>query len=277
MLLKDKVGLVTGGAMGIGRATALAFAREGARVVIADILEQEGRETVGLVQRAGGQATFVRCDVTRAAEVEGMVQKAVETFGRLDCVSNNAGFEGEWAATVECSEENWDRVINVNLKGAWLCLKYELQQMLQQGGGAIVNIASVAGVVAERGMPAYAAAKGGVIQLTRTAAVEYASSGVRVNAVCPGAVQTPMLERSMANLNVSALAPGSVRSPLMGRVVNRLLRSKMGHGALMKFMQPLGRPAQPEEIAEAVVWLCSDAASFITGHALLVDGGLTAM
>ncbi len=275
MQLKDRVGLVTGGAMGIGRATALAFAREGARVVVADVQEQEGRETVSLIQQAGGEATFVHCDVTQAAEVEDMVQKAVAAYGRLDCVSNNAGFEGEWAATAECSEENWDRVLNVNLKGVWLCMKYELQQMLQQGSGAIVNIASVAGVVAERGMPAYAASKGGVIQLTRTAAVEYASSGIRVNAVCPGAIQTPMLERSMSNLNINAMAPGVVRSTLVERIANRMIRSKIGHSAMMKFMQPLGRRGQPEEIAEAVVWLCSDAASFITGHPMLVDGGLT--
>jgi NAD(P)-dependent dehydrogenase (short-subunit alcohol dehydrogenase family) len=275
-MLEGKVGVITGGAIGIGRATALMFAREGARVVVADIMEKEGAETAELIVNEGGKALFVPCDVTQSVQVEALIRKTVETYGRVDCAFNNAGVEGEIAPTAEYLEENWDRVVAVNLKGVWLCMKYEMQQMLKQGKGVIVNTASVAGVVAERGFPAYAAAKGGVIQLTRTAAVEYAGAGIRINAVSPGVIMTPMMERALKELNVDAMMPGAVKSGIMKRIVNGMIHTRMAQKQMMKFMQPMGHPGKPEEIAGAVVFLCSDAASFITGHNLLVDGGMTA-
>lgn len=276
-LLYGRVGIVTGGAVGIGRATALAFAREGAAVVVTDILIDEGEETAWLINQAGGEAQFVRCDVSRAADVKALIEQTLVAYGRLDCAFNNAGIEGAVAPTVECTEENWDHVIAVNLKGVWLCMKYEMQEMLKHRSGSIVNTASVAGVVAERGFPAYAAAKGGVIQLTRTAAVEYAGTGIRINAVCPGVIATPMMDRALANMSISAMAPGTIRSPLVERIANRLMVAKPMQAIFKAMMQPMGRPGQPEEIAEAVVWLCSDAASFVTGHALIIDGGMTAV
>ena len=192
--LKGRVALITGGSSGIGRATALAFAREGARVVIGNRRVSDGEETVRRVRAAGGEAMLVRTDVTQAAHIEMLVAKTVETHGRLDCAFNNAGVTGDIARTAECTEENWDRTMSVNLKGVWLAMKYEILQMLKQGGGVIVNNASVAGLVGMRGGPAYSASKGGVVQLTRTAALEYAKLGIRINAVCPGFVSTPMTE-----------------------------------------------------------------------------------
>jgi len=245
-----KVALVTGGGSGIGRATALVFAREGAKVVVADIVVAGGEETVRLIKAAGGEAVFIKADVSKAAEVEALVKKTVETHGRLDCAFNNAGIEGEVAQTPNCTEENWDRTIAINLKGVWLCLKYEIPQMLKQGGGAIVNTASVAGLVGFQGTPAYVASKHGVAGLTKTAALEYAKAGIRVNAVCPGVIHTPMVERAFS------------ASP------------QMAEAAIA--MEPVGRLGKPEEIAEAVVWLCSDAASFVTGLPMVVDGGLVA-
>ena len=245
--LKGRVALITGGSSGIGRATALAFAREGARVVIGNRRVSEGEETVRRVKAAGGEAMLVRTDVTQAAHIEMLVAKTVETHGRLDCAFNNAGVTGDIARTAECTEENWDRTISVNLKGVWLAMKYEILQMLNQGGGAIVNNASVAGLVGMRGGPAYSASKGGVVQLTRTAALEYAKAGIRVNAVCPGFVATPMTEEHT--------------------------RTNPDLEAWIKRIQPMGRLATPEEVAEAVVWLCSDAASYVTGTSLCVDGG----
>ena len=248
--LEGKVALITGGSSGIGRVAALAFAREGARVVLGNRRVEEGEETVRRVRETGGEALVVRTDVTRAADVEALVAKAVQTYGRLDCAFNNAGMTGDMARTAECTEENWDRTLNVNLKGVWLAMKYEILQMLNQGGGAIVNNASVAGLVGMRGGPAYSASKGGVVQLTRTAALEYAKAGIRVNAVCPGFVATPMTEEHT--------------------------RTNPDLEAWIKRIQPMGRLATPEEVAEAVVWLCSDAASFVTGHPLVLDGGLIA-
>jgi len=219
-------------------------------VVLGNRRVEEGEETVRRVREAGGEALVVRTDVTRAADVEALVAKAVQTYGRLDCAFNNAGMTGDMARTAECTEENWDRTLNVNLKGVWLAMKYEILQMLNQGGGAIVNNASVAGLVGMRGGPAYSASKGGVVQLTRTAALEYAKAGIRVNAVCPGFVATPMTEEHT--------------------------RTNPDLEAWIKRIQPMGRLATPEEVAEAVVWLCSDAASFVTGHPLVLDGGLVA-
>lgn len=275
-MLTGKVGLITGGAVGIGRATALAFAREGARVVVADILAEEGAETVRLVESHGGTASFVPCDVTQPRQVQALIARTVAAYGKLDCAFNNAGMEGQVAATADCDEDNWDCVIAVNLKGVWLCMKYELQQMLQQRGGAIVNTSSVAGVVAERGFPAYAAAKGGVLQLTRTAAVEYAGTGIRINAVCPGVIMTPMVDRALAKMTVGAMAPGMARPSFVNRLADRLIHTRPVRRVMTNLLQPLGRPGRPEEVAEAVVWLCSDAASFVTGHSMLVDGGMTA-
>jgi NAD(P)-dependent dehydrogenase (short-subunit alcohol dehydrogenase family) len=244
-----KVALVTGGASGIGRASAVAFAREGAKIVVADVGVEGGEETARRIKQTGGDAVFVRTDVSKAAEVEGLLQRVVETFGRLDFAHNNAGVAGADAATADCTEENWDHTIAVNLKGVWLCMKYEIPQMLEQGGGAIVNTASIAGLVGLEGSPAYCASKGGVVQLTRAAALDYAKTGIRVNAVCPGVIRTPMVE------------------PLVGE--------PEAHAGLIA-MEPIGRLGKPEEVVEAVVWLCSDAASFVTGIAMPVDGGLVA-
>lgn len=249
-LMQDKVALVTGASSGIGRATALVFAREGAKVVVADLNVVGGQETVQLVKTAGGEAVFVETDVSQAASVEAMVQTALDTYGRLDCAHNNAGVEGVLSRTAEQTEQDWEPVIRINLKGVWLCMKYELPHMVQQGSGAIVNTASGAGLIGVKRMAAYVASKHGVIGLTKTAALEYAKSGVRVNAVCPGVIQTAMVER------VSGRRPD---------VLEKMIAA-----------EPIGRSGQPEEIAESVVWLCSDAASFVTGHAMAVDGGAVA-
>lgn len=247
-LLYDKVALVTGGAMGIGKTTAQIFAREGARIVVVDIEAGGGEETVRLIKAAGGDALFVKCDVTKAMEVKAAIKKTVDTYGRLDCAFNNAGI-GIPGTTVECSEEDWDRVLEVNLKGVWLCMKYELSQMLIQGGGVIVNTSSAGGLIGTPGIAAYTASKHGVVGLTRTAALEHVTSGIRVNAVCPGSVPTPMLDPVVNHPEMKAM-----------------LESK----------HPMGRFGTTEEIAEAVVWLCSDRASYVTGVAFPVDGGVTA-
>lgn len=273
---EKKIVLITGGANGIGRATALAFAREGAQVVIADFDEAGGAETVSQIQAAGSEAHFVRCDVAQAEQVRALFQVILATYGRLDCAFNNAGIEGEFDPLLESSDENFDRVIAVNLKGVWLCLKEEVRIMRKQKGGAIVNTASVAGMVAERGYPAYAAAKGGVIQLTRTVAIEYAATGVRVNAVCPGAIRTPMLTRSIKNLRVSAMNYGAEQSPISRWLTDKIMGIAPIKKIMIKFMQPVGRPGEPEEIAAAVLYLCSDLAKFVTGQTLVVDGGMTA-
>jgi NAD(P)-dependent dehydrogenase (short-subunit alcohol dehydrogenase family) len=247
---QGKVALVTGAASGIGRASALAFARAGATTVVADVLVEGGEQTVRMINAAGSEALFVRTDVSNAAAVDTLIRKVVEAYGRLDYAHNNAGIEGDSAPTADCTEENWDRTIGINLKGIWLCMKYEIPQMLKHGGGAIVNTASVAGLVGFRGLPAYCASKGGVVQLTRTAALEYAKAGIRVNAVCPGVIRTPMIERVLLG------APDAEAGLIAA--------------------EPIGRMGTPEEIAEAVMWLCSDAASFVTGDAMPVDGGWVA-
>jgi NAD(P)-dependent dehydrogenase (short-subunit alcohol dehydrogenase family) len=249
-LVAGKVALVTGASSGIGRATALAFARQGAKVVVADVTGEGGEETVALVQKAGGEAVFVKTDVSKAVEVEALVAKAVATYGRLDCAYNNAGIAGKSKTVVEDTEDNWDRILAINLKGVWLCLKYEIVQMLKQGGGAIVNTASDAGLIGVRRGGAYVASKHGVVGLTKTAALEYAKAGIRVNCVCPGPIDTPMLQ-----------GIGGRNQAMIERMVAA---------------QPGGRLGKPEEIAEAAVWLCSDAASFVTGLPMPVDGGYTA-
>jgi NAD(P)-dependent dehydrogenase (short-subunit alcohol dehydrogenase family) len=248
--LKGKVGLVTGGTSGIGRDAAILFARAGAKVVIAGRREAEGNETIELVRASGGDGLFLKTDVSRASEVEALIQKAVEKFGRLDVAFNNAGVEGVWVPIVRQSEEDWDRTIEVNLKGVWLCLKYEIRQMLKQGaGGAIVNMSSVTGLIGSAGAAAYSASKHGVIGLTKSAALETAKNGIRINSVCPAVVETPMEKRLFS-------APAVHKSVLS--------------------CHPIGRFGKPMEIAEAVVWMCSDRASFMTGQSLVLDGGFLA-
>jgi len=248
--LTDKTAIVTGGASGIGRRTAERFGAEGANVVVADVLADEGAETVEEIESAGGTALFVETDVTDPEDAEAMVREAVETYGGLDVAHNNAGIEGDDAPMAEQTEENWARVIDINLKGVWLGMKYELQEMADDGGGAIVNTSSIAGLTAAGGTP-YVASKHGVIGLTRVAATEYAQAGVRVNAVCPGVIETPMVERAAEE------DPEGIEQFVQ--------------------MQPLGRMGRPEEIANAVVWLASEEASFVTGNAYPVDGGFMAL
>lgn len=273
--LEGKVALVTGAASGIGRAAVLAFAREGAKVAASDVDDVGGEVSARMGREMGGEAVFLPADVSKASDVEALIQATIKAYGSLDCAFNNAGTEGELAPTAECTEENWDRTIAVNLKGVWLCMKYEIPPMLRRGG-AIVNMASVAALVAERGFPAYGAAKGGVAQLTRTAAVEYAGARIRINAVCPGLVRTPMARRAMRAMRPSAMVPGAVRTRASRLVADALFRLPPIKSLGVRAMQPLGRMGEPEEIAEAVVWLCSDAASFVTGVMLPVDGGLVA-
>lgn len=249
-MFEGKVALVTGASSGIGRAAAIAFAREGAKVVVSDIDAAGGADTVRMIADAGGEAFFVRADVSQADRVENLVNESVGRYGRLDFAFNNAGIEGEQALTGDCSEQNWDRVLSVNLKGTWLCMKHEIPHMLKQGKGAIVNMSSVAGLIGYRNIPAYVASKHGVIGLTKTAALEYATTGIRINAVCPGVIRTPMVERF-----VGGTPEGEEQ---------------------MIASEPIGRLGVPEEVAEAVVWLCSDAASFVLGHAMVIDGGLVA-
>jgi len=247
--LDGKVALVTGGASGIGRATALTFAREGAKLVVADMNAEGGQQTAHLITEKGGEAIFVRTDVSKAVEVQALISQAVATYGRLDCAHNNAGIGGGRALTAEYPEDTWHQVIAVNLTGVWFCMKYEVPQMLYQGGGTIVNTASAAGLVGTRGTSAYVASKHGVVGLTKTAALEYAQQGIRVNCVCPGMIHTPMTKRGLSDPERRA----------------RIIAN-----------QPIGRVGTPEEVAEAVVWLCSDAASFVTGHTMTVDGGYVA-
>ncbi len=247
---EGKVALVTGGTSGIGRETAVLFAKKGARIVVAGRREIEGKETVELIHKAGGQGIFIQTDVSQASDVKAVVEKTVAAFGGLDYAFNNAGIEGNWIPIVEQSEADWDRTIDINLKGTWLCLKYELQQMLKQGrGGAIVNNASISGFIGSYGSTAYAASKHGVLGLTKGAALEVARNKIRVNAVCPAAIETPMADRLFGE-------PG-VRKKVLG-------------------FYPLGRFGEPFEVAEAVVWMCSSAAGFMTGQSLVLDGGFLA-
>jgi NAD(P)-dependent dehydrogenase (short-subunit alcohol dehydrogenase family) len=245
---KDEVALVTGAGSGIGRAAALAFAEEGASVVVSDVHIENGEDTVRMIRGTGGKADFVAADVSRSSEVENLIYQSVRQHGRLDFAFNNAGIEGLMAGTADCTEENWDQTIAINLKGVWLCMKHELRHMLERGAGVIVNCSSVAGLVGFPQLPAYVASKHGIVGLTRTAALEYAQQGIRINAICPGVIHTPMVDRLQHEHPGLELAAG----------------------------EPIGRMGTPEEIAGAVVWLCSERASFVTGQAWAVDGGWVA-
>jgi NAD(P)-dependent dehydrogenase (short-subunit alcohol dehydrogenase family) len=246
-----KVALVTGGGAGIGRATSLAFAHDGARVIVSDVDTKGGEETVRLIREAGSEAHFVHADVSNATQIASLIDETLTMYGRLDYACNNAGIGGESHPTADYPEDAWRRVIDINLTGVWLCMKYEIPEMLHAGGGAIVNMSSILGTVGFANSAAYVAAKHGLIGLTQTAALEYATQGLRINAVCPGFIVTPMLEHA------------------------GLLSDPVAHEMLIN-LHPLKRLGTPEEVAEAVVWLCSDASSFVTGHALLVDGGYVA-
>ena len=242
---EGKVALVTGAASGIGRGSALAFAQEGASVVVADVTEDGGRETVELIEDAGGRAKFVKADVSKTGDVEALVEQAITTFGRLDYAHNNAGVLGTAKATHEIDEADWDRLIAINLKGVWLCMKYEVPQMLGRGG-AIVNTSSAAGLVGMQALAAYTASKHGVAGLTKSAALDYAKLGIRVNAVCPGGIDTPLVR----NIEDPASFPPQA-------------------------MPAMKRFGTPEDIANAVIWLCSEDASYVTGHLMSVDGAMT--
>jgi len=250
-LLTGRTALITGAASGIGAAAALVFAQQGAAVALSDINEDGGRQTAASVEELGGQALFLPADVSSETDVAAMVKAATDHFGRIDCAFNNAGIDGESAPVHESTEKNWDLVLATDLTGVWLCMKYEIRQMLQQGAGSIVNCSSAAGIVGfGLGVSAYVAAKHGVVGLTRAAALEYATRRIRVNAVCPGTVRTKLLD--------DAIRQGYVDLEQVSS------------------MQPMRRLAAPAEVAEAAAWLCSDAASYVTGHPLAVDGGLTA-
>jgi NAD(P)-dependent dehydrogenase (short-subunit alcohol dehydrogenase family) len=244
-IFENKVAIITGASFGIGKATAIAFAKRGAKVVAADWIEEPS--TVREIEAAGGKAIFVKCDVSKSKDVSEMVNTAINTFGKLDFAVNNAGIEGETAPTHECTEENWDKTININLKGVWLCMKQEITSMLKQGKGVIVNTASVAGLIGFPGLPAYVVSKHGIVGLTKTAALENARKGIRINAVCPGVIRTQMIDRVTGK----------------DKTVEKQFED----------MEPVGRMGTPEEVADAIVWLCSDSASFVTGHSMPVDGG----
>lgn len=253
-MLSGKVALVTGASAGIGRATATKMALEGARLVVSDIAVETGEETAAMIRAAGGEAVFVRADVSSAADVEALVGSAIETYGRIDCACNNAGIEGRIAPFADQPIDNFDRIMAVNARGTFLCMQAEIAAMLKTGGGAIVNIASVAGLIGFPGLSPYVASKHAINGMTKNAALEYGKAGIRVNAICPGGVDTRMLD------SLAEQATGGARTTAQ----------------MMDPLHPIGRIGRPDEIAEAIVWLSSDRASFVTGATMQVDGGFVA-
>lgn len=252
--LKGKTALVTGGAAGIGRATAVALATEGAQVVVSDVNDSGGEETVQTITKQGGSAIYVSADVSKPANVARLISATLDAFGKIDCAVNNAGIEGKIAPLKDHTEDNFDRIIGVNLKGTFLCLQAEISEMLKTGGGSIVNLSSIAGLIGFPGLSPYVASKHGVIGLTKNAALEYAKAGIRVNAVCPGGVDTRMLDSLADQATEGAQSSREMMAPL----------------------HPMGRIGTPDEIADLIVWLCSSQSSFVTGTAIPVDGGYVA-
>lgn len=246
--LDGKVVIITGGGSGIGRATAVVFAKEGARVVVADWIAEGGKETVGMIKEAGGEALFIKTDVSKAEDIENMIKTTINTFGKLDILMNIAGIVGEEVSTIDCTEEVFNKIIAVNLKGVWLGMKYAIPEMLKTGGGSIVNTASIAALEAYKGIPAYAASKGGVISMSRVAAIEFASKNIRVNCIAPGHIATPLF--------LGCWPP-----------------DKLKH---LEDIAPQGRLGKPEEIARVALFLASDESSHITGQTVVADGGVTA-
>lgn len=241
---EGKVVIITGAGSGIGRSTAIAFANEGAKVVVSDINQKEGLETTNIISKNNGQSIFVKCDVSNEEDVKNMVNQTLKFFGKLDYAYNNAGVEGINASISDDTSINWDKIININLKGVWLCMKYEIPAMIKNGKGAIVNCSSIAGLVGIPSFGAYVASKHGVIGLTETACLEFGKNNIRINAICPGAIKTPMLDRSPQNIVEG-----------------------------IKNSDPMGRIGRPEEVADAVLWLCSEKSSYINGQSLAIDGG----
>lgn len=253
-LVKDKVALVTGAAAGIGRSTALLFAAEGAKVVVSDVDEKGGNETATMIKANGDEAVFVKADVSKAKDVAALLATALKTYGRIDCACNNAGIEGKIVSFHEQTESNFDAIMAVNVKGVFLCLKAEIEHMRQSGGGAIVNLSSVAGLIGFPGLSPYVASKHAVVGMTRNAALEYGKEGIRVNAICPGGIDTRMLDSLADQASGGKLSTHDMMDPL----------------------HPIGRIGKSQEVAELIVWLCSDRAGFVTGAAVPVDGGYTA-
>jgi NAD(P)-dependent dehydrogenase (short-subunit alcohol dehydrogenase family) len=246
-IFKDKVIIITGSTFGIGKSTAIAFAQRGAKVVLSDYVEDQ--DTLKTIQKNQGEAIFVKCDVSNEDDVKNLIGETIKKYGKLDYAFNNAGVEGTPAPVTECNNDNWERTININLTGVWYCMKYQIPEMLKSGGGAIVNNASIAGLVGFGGLPAYVASKHAVVGLTKNVALDYAKQNIRANAVCPGVIHTPMVDRFTG------------QDPV---VLEQMVATK-----------PMGRVGQPEEIADIVMFLCSNASSFITGQAIAVDGGMT--
>ncbi len=253
-IVANKVALVTGAGAGIGRATAIKFAAEGAKVVVSDITVEGGRETVAMIERAGAAAVFIAADVSDPGQVQALMGATIETFGRLDCACNNAGIEGQIAPLAAQPIENYDRIMSINAKGTFLCLRAEIPQMLKSGGGAIVNLSSVAGLIGFPGLSAYVASKHAVNGLTKNAALEYGKQGIRVNSVCPGGIDTRMLDSLAKQATAGAQTAHQMMDPL----------------------HPIGRIGTPDEVAELIVWLCSPRAAFVTGAIIPVDGGFVA-